>query len=481
MNTRTLMLASGSLLLAFMGIGRADPPSESAPSQTVVESKAASQANGGLEAILPTENSSRVRLESFWDNGYRLESSDKQFRLHIGGNAQLESAWLIGPHGAFAIPGGDANGILNAQGTFLRRVRFRLDGDLWSLFDYAVEYDFANAANENDGQQPPSFSNLTSAPVPCNVWMQIRDVPLFGNVRIGNQVKPIGMTNNTPQTMLPFIERADNMDAFYAPFDNGFALGISARNHTESERATWQYGVYQPSTNSFGVALNKWAAGGRATALPIYEDDGCQLAHVGLGVWASDLVQNSMRVRARTELRNGPGFAVPTMVDTGSITGGGQCILAPEFAAVFGPWTFQAEFAGQFFTDAVAKGLNQGTVFYHGGYAQVLYFLTGEHQNYDKLEGSFDRVVPRNNVRFSRCNDCRTWGAWQIGARFSYLDLNDKGIEGGQVYDLTLGINWFLNPNMKIQLNYILERREAPQDIVSAWINGVGLMAGFDF
>ena len=76
---------------------------------------------------------------------------------------------------------------------------------------------------------------------------------------------------------------------------------------------------------------------------------------------------------------------------------------------------------------------------------------------------------------------CRTFGAWQVGVRFSYLDLNDKAIQGGQVYDWTVGLNWFLNPNMKVQLNYILEHRDAPQDVVQGWINGVGVRAAYDF
>ena len=99
-------------------------------------------------------------------------------------------------------------------------------------------------------------------------------MPLFGNVRLGNMVKPIGMTNNTFQALLPFLERADNMDAFYGPFDGGFALGVAAHNHTDNERVTWQYGVYRPSINVFGVGVNKFEWGGRVTALPIYADDG---------------------------------------------------------------------------------------------------------------------------------------------------------------------------------------------------------------
>src|SRR3954453_56545 len=109
--------------------------------------------------------------------------------------------------------------------------------------------------------------------------MQVREVPYLGNVRVGNQVKPIGLTNNTNQAFLPFLERADNMDAFYGPFNSGFALGVSARNWSESERVTWQYGVYRPAINIFGVALNKGAYGGPVTALPVYEDGGERLVH----------------------------------------------------------------------------------------------------------------------------------------------------------------------------------------------------------
>ena len=56
--------------------------------------------------------------------------------------------------------------------------------------------------------------------------------------------------------------------------------------------------------------------------------------------------------------------------------------------------------------------------------------------------------MPRSNYHIKRGDCYRSCGAWQVGARFSYLDINDKGIRGGQVCDWTLGLNWFLNPNM---------------------------------
>src|SRR5262245_52114630 len=202
------------------------------------------EARGDIPVPSPRPPKGRFRLETSWNNGLRFESDDEWFHIHVGGNAQIDCAWLIGPKGVFAIPGGGTNGLENASAILLRRARLRAEGDIFDQFDYVLEYDLANANNENEGLQPASFGNLANSPAPCNVWMQIREVPYLGNVRFGNQVKPIGMTNNTYQGALPFLERADTNDAFYGPFDSGFALGLSARNWSETERMTWQYGIY---------------------------------------------------------------------------------------------------------------------------------------------------------------------------------------------------------------------------------------------
>jgi phosphate-selective porin OprO/OprP len=442
----------------------------------------ADEADPHAEELPAPRKKKRIQLDATWDHGFRLYSVDEDFKVHVGGNAQVDSVWLIGPKGVFAIPGGGQNGVENASAVILRRARFRLDGSIYDQFDYMVEYDFANANNENEGLQPASFGNLSNSPIPCNVWMQIRDLPWFGNVRIGNQVKPIGMTTNTYQGFLPFLERADNMDAFYGPFDGGFALGITSRNYSESERMTWQYGIYGPAINVFGVSLNKFSYGGRITGLPWYEDEGRRLMHLGLGFFAGELEESNLRVRARPLLRNGPGFAVPVLVDTGQIPGSRQYTIGPEFAMVLGPVTIQAEWAGQFLTDASVSNVPQGTVFFEGGYIEALTFLTGEYQKYERKEGVFGRVVPLDNFHVMKSDPShRTCGAWQVGVRFSYLDCNDKAIQGGTIYDWTVGLNWFLNPNMKFQLNYIAEHRDGQQDVGHGWINGIGLRAAYDF
>jgi phosphate-selective porin OprO/OprP len=393
----------------------------------------------------------------------------------------LDTVWLIGPHSVFDAPGGGTSGAGNAQATQIRRAILQADGDLFDQFDWVIEYDFANASNENSGLQSASFSNLTSSPAPLNVWMQIRDVSVLGNVRFGNQAKPIGMENNTSAAYLSFMERSENNDAFYAPFDNGFALGLASWNWSESERMTWRYGIYQPATNTFGLALNHYTAGARVTGLPLYEDDGRELLHLGLGYWGGEIVQDQLRDRVRPLLRNAPGFDVPVIADTSEVPGSKQYTIAPEFAMVLGSLTIQAEYAGQWLVGAVASnGQPQGTIFYHGGYVEALYFLTGEYQNYDRHEGVFGRVVPIHDYHCRKNDEYKACGAWQIGARFSYIDLNDKAIEGGRIYEWTVGLNWYLNPNMKAQLNYIVEHRNQ-EGVTPGWINGVGLRAAYDF
>jgi phosphate-selective porin OprO/OprP len=439
------------------------------------------EVGGELLDPTPAHLKRRIYLDANWENGLRFESDDGQFHLHVGGAGQVDSVWLVGPTSVFAAPGGGTSGVGNAAATLLRRAVLQADGDIFGQFDYIVQFDFANASNENNGIQPPSFGNLTSSPAPLNIWMQVRDVPYLGNVRVGNQVKPIGLENNTPFTFLPFMERSDNMDAFYGPFDNGYALGITARNWSESERATWQYGVYRPSTNVFGVALNKASYGGRVTGLPVYEDDGERLVHVGLGTFFGEVVQDEQRNRVRPLLRNAPGFAVPVIADTSEVPGSRQYTLAPEFALVLGPLTVEAEWAGQWLTDAVAPGnVPQGTVFYHGAYVQALYFLTGEHDHYLRREGAFGRQIPNEDYHVKKDDPHRAFGAWQVGVRFGYVDLSDKAIQGGTVYDWTFGLNWYLNPNMKVQFNYVLEHRDQPGTAVG-WINGFGVRAAYDF
>src|SRR5262249_11150878 len=105
--------------------------------------------DGGGAPVRPAQPDPGSRLAPTWTDGLRFRSADDAFHIHVGGNAQIDSTWLIAPNSAFDLPNnGGTSGIGGASATFLRRVRIRLDGDIYDQFDYMIEYDLANASND---------------------------------------------------------------------------------------------------------------------------------------------------------------------------------------------------------------------------------------------------------------------------------------------------------------------------------------------
>jgi phosphate-selective porin OprO/OprP len=100
---------------------------------------------------------------------------------------------------------------------------------------------------------------------------------------------------------------------------------------------------------------------------------------------------------------------------------------------------------------AFVTGAPGGDAGLPGVYLFASRLLTGESHPYDRGSGTLAQVVPKRPSRPRKGG----WGAWEIGARYSFLDLTDEGVEGGTMNLLTLGTNWYWNRYVRWQFNYI--------------------------
>lgn len=444
------------------------------------------------------EVGSDLSMTASWKDGLELSTKNKDFRVHIGGRTQIDTGWFSVDPNVYDTSAGFAQptpGLANVygDGVDFRRARFRIDGTMYEQIEWAAEYDFANSAVLNGSSRA-----LTA---PTDLWWAFKDIPGLGMVKIGNQKEAIGFEHIVSSRYLPFMERSYNQDTFYGGAFNGFNPGITASGtYGDDEIGTYNVGIFKPASNVFGYNTGDgdYSVTGRLTRLLWWEDDGRQLLHIGGSLRQATAVATnvgagsstrfrSQTFRTRDAIRTGLSGNWPTPANI-TLFGDDEQTANAEIAAVYGSWTFQAEYLVNALQDArLTSGAPLGTsAVYHGGYVQLLYFLTGESDHYGKRLGAFERVRPNENfflVRDTHGQRCFGSGAWQAGARYNYLDLNDEGLNGGILHNGTFGLNWFLNPNMKLQFNYMLTYRDAPlaADSGDGLIHGWGMRLAHDF
>lgn len=321
-------------------------------------------------------------------------------------------------------------------GVAFRRARTGLYGD-YGPWEYRIAMDFALPGR-------PSF---------LDVYAALNDVPYLGQIRVGHFFEPLGLEQSSQNRFLTFLERGVTSE----PFAPGRNLGLMASNNWAEKRGTWAVGVFGSDTNFYGddtadnfaVALT-----GRLTYLPWYDEatNGRELLHLGLAYSARGAKNNAVQFRSRPEIRLGAADPnIPFFVDSGQIPADFYQMIGSELLLVHGVASVQAEYIL-----LPVSTLNRGGVYFQVWYVMGSVFLTGEHRTYRTSTGVLERVVPRRDfLKREGGNLSIGPGAWELAVRFSHVDLNNGGITGGRLSDITLGVNWYLNPYCRITSNYI--------------------------
>ncbi len=429
-----------------------------------------------------------LKFSARWRDGFHAETADKAFKFYVGGRVDFDNSWYSAAHSVVNSIGqfnnfADPNQGL-ADGSEFRRARLRFQATAWEVCEFETEFDFANYIDLRRralGIAPGATANLTNdfEPTPgvrfTDVWFGINELPWIGTFRAGHQKEWVTFTNATSDRFLTFIERPLLFDAFNNDFQ--FSNGFTVQRTFLDQRSYAWFGIFRTNSN-FGasdVGDGDYAFDARLTALPLWRDDGDQWVHVGIDYSGRSLHLDQTRFRARTLVQAGESFQVPNIVNTGTLfSRDGEQLVNFEFASAWGPFTVTSEATFVWVPNAYTGGLprangslpagvvRRGDYNANGCYVEALYFLTGEHREYRKERPSYDRVRPISNFYAVRGPHgiISAPGAWEIGIRYDYLDLTHGGINGGTYNALTLGLNWHLNPTMRVQWNYVYATRD---------------------
>ncbi len=358
----------------------------------------------------PARDDSTFRV--YWKDGLRLGTGNRDVQLQIGGRILYDIGWISEDRDVKAVIGDQEDGVaprmtwIFTQGEFYERIYFKAE--------YGLQGGDADL---------------------MDAFLGVKGVPCAGKLQVGRNKEPFSLEWQTSMRYVTFIERG-------VPLFNYYNTGLTCYNAILDDRMTYAVGVYK-GTDSYGAGSNEgeWSLTGRVTGAPWYESDGEQVLHVGLSATLRSPVDDTVQFSAKPKT----ALADP-YVDTGLFDADRVVALGPEIAAVYGPASIQAEYLHIWTDSDVADDPS-----FKGFYVYGSFFLTGEHRVYSRSSGTFARVRPHEDF----LGEEDGWGALEAAVRYSWLDLNDGTILGGELSDVTVGLNWHLNPYVRIMTNYV--------------------------
>ena len=355
-------------------------------------------------------------------------------KVTFGGVFQVDAGWFNQSTSSQTAVGDvqDAAGV--------RRARINALGSVAENVDFRLSMDFGFPGR-------PTFTD---------VFIDITKVPTLGTVRMGLFKQPMGLEELTSFRFITFMERAPNF--LLMPFRR---MGLGFFNVSENRRATWFVSTYRSGNDQFGNDVSDsggYAGMGRFSCLPFINDFDDHFLHVGgsFGISGANkqniqyggLGGNAPEWGMFVGTQGTPDFtqSTPSFVNTGKIQAVDAILSNTELAYVLGPLSLQSEF-----TTSQVNRINNSASFFYAYYAQASFFLTGEHRPYNRNLGYFDRLMPNTTMGHGR----PLGGAWEAALRLSHITLSDAGVQGGDLTDGTMAMNWYANPYTVFKFNFI--------------------------
>lgn len=380
-------------------------------------------------------------------------TSDGQFTASIRGVFQLDAAHYDqdapGPlasdfrRGSFNDAAENDRARDLNDGANFRRARLGIEGKAFGDFEYNFLYDFGGSGNEEAGR-------ISAA------WVQYGFPKWNTKLRIGAFSPPSGLEEAVSTNGSLFVERAapSELVRSIASGDGRTAVGLFANGDNWTASAAISGNIVGTQTFDEQTAFV-----GRYSFVPYRRDNA--ILHVGAnteivfnpaasGPDVAGAAATNIRLRERPEIR----VDGTRLVDTGNIDSDGLTAWGAELGGLWKNYYFQAEYYG---IEIDRKGALSDPEF-NGWYIQAGWTITGEPRRYATSNATFDAPQPAKPFNLKTGD----WGAWELGLRYSYLDLNflegapgtapvASAIRGGEQEGFTLGLNWYLNRVLRFQ------------------------------
>ena len=359
----------------------------------------------------------RTSLNGESQNGILVfESADQNFKYWFDNRVYFDAMTPIGE---------SLNDI--GRGVDIRRARFAIKANLWKHWYGEFDIDVAGGTVE----MKDMIVKYTG-----NNW----------NVKVGHYKEGFSMETTTTSRYLTFIERS--LVSKMAPsrhlglqgnyWGKHFLAiaGIHFRPTGELEEANTAKDANKDKGTNDGISYT-----GRFVYMPIQEQS--KVLHIGAAASyrtpKSHLeVPNSYRfsTRAFTSINR------KKYIDTDDITDvDNNLLLGAELAGAWNQFMFQS----QYMVNKINRIGDAKDVTIEGGFVQAGWLIFGGSYVYNNKEGEFTQV-----------NRGKDWGDIELAARFDYMNANDfdAKIYGGAANAYTLGVNYHINSNVKLMLNY---------------------------
>ena len=258
---------------------------------------------------------------------------------------------------------------------------------------------------------------------------------LWGNMFIGRSKEGFSLN----KVMVGYdgwtMERSTMSDATIPILADGFKwLG-----YTPKHGFLWNFGYYNDwlsHVQNFSTYHNQTVL--RVVWLPIRSDLKREVLHLGVNLRNGSPEQGQIQFRSRPE-----AFPAPYFVDSGKFAATNTKMAGYEAYYRKGPLLLGSEY---WWVGTTAPSVGSPTI--HGGDFVAAWCVTGEARAYNTVQGAFREVIPKRPV-FSG-----GYGAIEVVARYSDIDLDSERIQGGKFKRFTPMVNWYLTDYLRLVATY---------------------------